>query len=132
MKSELIGMDKCVGNADRLAKLNKTLVRVEASLPAARVIYKGAYRRCPYDSGRKKGKHLRDAIFIDAREHLGKTDVLVGVNRRRAPHAHLIEFGWSRKPAGHPFLRPAVVEDASRSKAEFEAGIDKVIEQHIS
>lgn len=66
--------------------------------------------------------HLRDAIFAVP----GKKDdpsVVVGVDRKKAPHAHLVEFGhanWTggrrRKGTGkkagrrvppHPYMRPA-------------------------
>jgi len=53
---------------------------------------------------------LRSAIFASQ----GKPEkwpkgpsVIVGVNAKKAPHGHLIEFGTARAPA-HPFLRPAV------------------------
>ena len=34
---------------------------------------------------------------------------IAGIDRKIAPHAHLVEFGTSRAPA-HPFFRPAVDE----------------------
>lgn len=60
--------------------------------------------------------HLQDAIFAA----WGKPDhpsAIVGVDRKKAPHAHLVEFGHGGPhPAGpHPFLRPAL--DAVRSAA---------------
>lgn len=30
----------------------------------------------------------------------------VSVNKRKAPHWHLLEYGWSQAPA-HPYIRPA-------------------------
>lgn len=53
--------------------------------------------------------HLVDAVFAAE----GKKDhpsVIVGVDRKKAPHAHLVEFGHGGPhPApAHPFLRPAL------------------------
>jgi hypothetical protein len=53
--------------------------------------------------------HLQDAIFAA----WGKPDhpsAIVGVDRKKAPHAHLVEFGHGGPhPAGpHPYLRPAL------------------------
>ena len=108
--SSLLGISRAIENTDDLMKrLHGDDLRA-ALLPAAKILYEDAFRRAPYDPGREKGTHLRDALFIDAREHkAGQTDVLVGVNHRKAPHAHLFELGWSRKPEGIPYLRPAAV-----------------------
>lgn len=58
--------------------------------------------------GRSTPEHLKLAIFAVR----GKPDlpsVIVGVDRKRAPHAHLVEFGHGGPhPApAHPYLRPA-------------------------
>lgn len=75
-------------------------------------------------TNRPKGEgylHLREAIFAaDGREDL--PSVIVGVDRKKAPHAHLVEMGHGGPhPAPpHPFLRPAF--DAMRSAAEAVVG----------
>lgn len=66
--------------------------------------------------GRKTGR-LRENIFAAP----GKADlpsVIVGVDRKRAPHAHLVEFGHAgpHPASAHPFLRPAF--DAMRTAAK--------------
>jgi hypothetical protein len=68
---------------------------------------------------------LRDAIFVDAR-YRGKPSVLVGVNYRLAPHAHLVEYGTVRW-AGKPFFRPAVAQTASTVRAMLRQGIAEII-----
>lgn len=54
-------------------------------------------------------EHLQDAIFADTgmQDH---PSVIVGVDRKKAPHAHLVEFGHGGPhPAPpHPYLRPAL------------------------
>lgn len=116
-------------------KLEALMDRTEAEnlkaiyLQAAMVVRDRAKMLAPNDPGRKKGYHLRDAIFA-APGKPEKANALVGVNsnwrsaRPNAPHAHIIEHGTAPRmtkagkftgvgPA-HPFLRPAIVQ----SKAE--------------
>lgn len=57
---------------------------------------------------RAAAEHLKYAIFA-ARGKRDLPSVIVGVDRKRAPHAHLVEFGHGGPhPApAHPYLRPA-------------------------
>jgi len=52
---------------------------------------------------------------------------IAGINRKIAPHAHLVEFGTSRMPA-HPFFRPAI--DACRGgvMSRIKNGLKRLIE----
>jgi HK97 gp10 family phage protein len=64
----------------------------------------------PYDPKRKKGTHLRDAIFAtegDPSKDPRGPNVIAGVNKKLAPHAGLVERGTSKMPA-RPYWRPAV------------------------
>lgn len=65
--------------------------------------------------------HLRDLIFA-APGKTGHPSVIVGVDRKKAPHASLVEFGHGGPhPAPpHPFLRPAY--DAIRRAAVASVG----------
>lgn len=62
--------------------------------------------------------HLQDAIFADWGKE-GHPSAIVGVDRKKAPHAHLVEFGHGGpQPAPpHPYLRPAfdVVKTAAKA-----------------
>lgn len=91
-----------------LRQLNQLSVTPEARrgyIKAARILYDRARALCPWGRTRKKGTHLRDAIFLGpGPEH--HPNVLVGVNHRKAPHAHLVEYG-TRRWRGKPFFRPA-------------------------
>lgn len=69
---------------------------------------------------------LRKSIFA-ARGDENKQNVLVGVNYKIAPHAHLIEYGTVRAPA-HPFLRPAVSATKDEMRAIIRDGLEKIIE----
>jgi hypothetical protein len=56
-------------------------------------------------------------------------NVLVGMNYKIAPHAHLVEFGHAGKAAGpHPYFRPGITQAAPIMKPILEEGFKKVIE----
>lgn len=102
----------------------------EALRPAGERFEKRAYDLAPYDEKRKKGTHLRDALFVDTRKHRPKqTDILVGVNRRKAPHGPLQELGTERDPGGHPFLRPAAEQTRDDCGRDVAAAVKKVVEK---
>lgn len=52
---------------------------------------------------------------------------IAGIDRKIAPHAHLVEFGTSRAPA-HPFFRPAVDECSGKVMDGIKDGLKKNIE----
>lgn len=82
----------------------------------------------PYDPGRKKGIHLRDAIFC-GRGDENKPHVLVGVNYKKAPHAWLVEYG-SHRWQGKPYVRPAITQTGSRIGSTIKEGLIAIIEKH--
>jgi HK97 gp10 family phage protein len=86
-----------------------------------------ARANAPYDPGRKKGTHLRDAIFV-SRGDPDKADVLVGVRYRvpGAPHAHLVEYGTSKMQA-RPFFRPAMAQTGQQIASNIKTGLLKIL-----
>jgi len=57
----------------------------------------------------------------------GPAVAFAGIRPRKAPHAHLVEFGTSRAPA-HPFFRPAWDSCREEVKRNIEFGLKKKIE----
>lgn len=55
---------------------------------------------------------------------------IAGIDRKIAPHAHLIEFGTSRAPA-HPFFRPAIDESMPKVIDGIKDGLKKNIEDAL-
>lgn len=106
-----------------------------------------AEQLAPYDSDRKKGKHLADTITASTKlkrsqrkfvSRGGVANVFIGPS---APHGHLIEFGYtlviSRGPRkgqvikhipAHAFLRPAWDLTKDEVLANFAAHVHQVIE----
>lgn len=102
----------------------------DALLPAAMLVRDTAKRLVREGPGRRKDgsrrPHLRDLIFATKGKRIGYggavgriamaiggevgPSVIIGIDRKKAPHAHLVEFGHGGPhPApAHPFIRPAV------------------------
>jgi HK97 gp10 family phage protein len=123
----LIGAEE----AKRMLQKAQGVVNSEAAqdaiLPAAKLIRDTAKRLVVLGPGKTKNgqprKHLRELIFATkgkratgitgglARAIYGDASpsVIVGIDLKKAPHAHLVEFGHAGpNPApAHPFLRPA-------------------------
>jgi HK97 gp10 family phage protein len=88
--------------------------------------------------------HLQDAIFA-APGKKNDPSVIVGVDRKKAPHAHLVEFGhvnWTggrrRKMTGHkggkrvpphPYMRPAGDSAKGRMINTAAAAIRQIVER---
>lgn len=124
----LVGAADALKNTDAIRKGLKGPELRLAMGPAGRILRDRARELAPFDPSREKGTHLRDAIFFDAREH-GKEPgtILFGVNHKAAPHAHLFELGWSKKPEGQPYLRPAASEKREEVKQAIARGVQRIV-----
>jgi len=69
----------------------------------------------------KNNNYAQPAVYIAA------------VDRKKAPHAHLVEFGHGGPhPAPpYPFFRPAVDENENKVYKDVEDGIKKLVERAI-
>lgn len=91
------------------------------------------------ESAMKSAEQLRDRIRQKA--PLGPTGnlkrspvarryesgiAIAGVDRKKAPHAQLVEFGTSHS-APHPFFRPAVAESKGKTAENFRKDIGGAI-----
>ena len=70
---------------------------------------------------------LRDAIFADYGDP-AKPNVLVGVNYKKAPHAHLVEFG-TVKTSAHPYFRPAITATRGPMAATIIEGFKEILDE---
>ena len=69
---------------------------------------------------------LRDAIFA-AYGDPSKSNVIVGVKYKKAPHAHLVEFG-TVKAGPHPYMRPAISASRSSIAATIIEGFKRIVD----
>jgi len=113
----------------------------DAILPAAKIVRDTAKQYVNLGAG--KGGHLRDFIFATkgkrAKGGLNSLadliggergpSVIVGVDRRKAPHSHLIEFGHGGPhPApAYPFLRPAVAATRGAAMSIIEGALKRML-----
>ena len=74
---------------------------------------------------------LRSAIFAAYGDER-KSDVLVGVNHRIAPHAHLVEFGsrGGKQPA-QPYMRPAITATRGKVANIVADGLRKILDEEL-
>lgn len=108
------------------AKLSKIINRATGT--AAKEVYLKAGMKLR-DRARSMVKvktgNLRKGIFA-ARGDASKQNVIVGVNYKIAPHAHLVEYGTVRAPA-HPYMRPALSASKDEMRRTIQDGLEKII-----
>ncbi len=113
--------------AAQLGKVGKSLggSGLEATfLKQANVIASDAQRRAPLLTGALKKSII--ARMLDKRGNNPRA-AIAAVDRKKAPHAHLVEFGTS-KMAAHPYFRPAVDANLSGAAKAVETDLRKSVE----
>lgn len=115
------GMDEIISNISNVIDRTNGKEVKEVYLKAGMTLRNKARDNAPVVTGK-----LRESIFA-ARGDQGKSNVLVGVNYKIAPHAHLVEYG-TVKTEKHPYLRPAITESASEMRNIIVSGLQRIIE----
>ena len=119
-----------VEGEDRLIKQFKALGEsVKGSQPerlflrAAKVIRDNAKERAPLGPT----GNLRKGIVAKLLDRRGRrvAPAMAGINFRRAPHAHLVEFG-TVKMSPRPFFRPAVIASKERVNKIIVGGFKRI------
>ena len=119
------GIEEIENNLDRVLNATTGKAMKEVMMQAALVARNIVRDLAPLG----KTGNLKKAAFA-AFGDPSKPNVLVGMNYKIAPHAHLVEFGHAGKAAGpHPYFRPGITIAAPRMKPILEAGFRKVIEE---
>lgn len=114
------GLEEILANVSKV--INKT-TGAEAKnvyIKAGLVLRDKARQNAPFKSGA-----LRRGIFA-ARGDENQPNVLVGVNYKIAPHAHLVEYGTVRMSA-FPYMRPAVTMTAPQIGQMIKDGLLKIV-----
>jgi HK97 gp10 family phage protein len=129
---DIEGLDTLYDNLERIVG-NTTAEKLKPTFfQAGAALRDQAKNNAPYDPRRKKGYHLREAIFC-APGQKNEPNVLVGVSRSRkkrgapsAPHGILVEYGTVKMPA-QPFFRPAIAQTKETMTKIIITGIEKAI-----
>lgn len=129
------GLDNLLKKLEALevkpAKVRKIL------LEGAKLISEEAKRLAPYDEKRDKGIHLRDAIFAMGKPRFSEDmSAIAAVSFKRAPHAHLVEYGTGPRPGtgqmpASPFWRPAIDNKKNEVVTNVVAGLKDLIEEAV-
>ena len=121
----------------RIKKIGKDVSTKEAEkvlLDAAKIIADDARSRVNRGPTGNLEKAIDEKTWIIDTE---KILVLAAVDRKIAPHAHLVEYGHELVVKGkivghvpaHPFWRPAVDAKAAEARRKMNEGIKRLIER---
>lgn len=141
---------------DGMDELNKTLLEMTKSLDPAKVepLLKAGAKMIA-DAARSKAPkgptgNLKKSIKVKQLTRRGNqpTPFIAAVDRKRAAHAHLVEYGTSGERIGKkgsrkyrgksfgtmpakPFFRPAIDEKSAAVINHVQSGIKKLIEEAV-
>jgi len=123
----LKGIDQLERNMNKLLK-EVTSERTKLLLTQARLVRDAIREKAPLGAtGNLKASAYASALpsKIDS-----PAVAFAGIRPRKAPHAHLVEFGHGGPhPAPpHPFVRPAWDEMKERVKQDIKEGLKRIIE----
>lgn len=113
--------------AARLDKMDKALTAAckEQLMGQATMVKEKIKERAPLGP---TGNLKRSCMAKMMPEKMGYPMVAIaGIDRKIAPHAHLVEFGTVRAPA-HPFFRPAIEEAMPKASMNIRAALAKTVE----
>ena len=142
MRIEIHGLKELEKKLEALqikpAKVRKVLLR------GAMLIKKEAQRRAPYDKGREKGTHLRDAIMASAKPRFpDDLSAFAAVSSKKAPHAKMVEYGTGPRfqkkthryvgqmPA-NPFFRTAIDAASGGVATIVHDGLKELIDKAVT
>ena len=116
----LEGLEDVLGRLENVIDRTTGKEAKEIMLKAGLILRDDARDRAPVQTGA-----LKRAIFA-ARGDENKPNVLVGVNYKIAPHAHLVEFGTVKTNA-RPYMRPAISSASPKMAQTMKDGFEKII-----
>mgnify|MGYP001609833769 CR=1 FL=1 len=128
---KIVGLEELVGVFNALGAQVEEDKVYDVLMDAGDVVKDEVRSRAPYNPKRKKGTHLRDAVFVsegDPSKWPGGPNILVGVSAKKAPHRHLVEYGTA-KMAAKPYWRPGMRAAQEGVARTLKAGIGKLIDQ---
>ena len=128
----LKGLDELEKNVNQMVK-DVTSAKTELLLKQAQLVRDRIKEKAPLGpSTDKKPGSLKAAAYAVALPETTTRPAMAfaGIRPRKAPHAHLVEFGHGGPhPAPpHPFIRPAWDELSGTVKSNLAAGLGRVIE----
>ncbi len=93
---------------------------------AAGIITEESRRRAPVEDGTLRDAHVTRQM--DRGSYGGPAPSIAAIDRKKAPHAHLVEDGTSKMPAT-PYFRPAVDTSKGKVAKAIESGLRRLVGQ---
>ena len=121
------GAARLLSQLDKVGKSLNSKGMEQNFLKKAQEIASDAERRAPVLTGLLKSSMV--ARLMDKRGNNPRVAV-AAVDRKKAPHAHLVEFGTSRAPA-HPYFRPAVESKMGSMAKSLKEDLKKGVESSV-
>jgi len=122
------GVLETVKALDKVSNSLKGKVMGKTLLKQAEIIAEDARDRAPLGPTGNLKRSLR-AKLLDEKSRF-PTVAIAAVDRKIAPHAHLVEFGTSKMSA-RPFFRPAVDSHGGKVIDNIKDGAKKLIERAV-
>jgi len=122
------GVLEAVKALDKVSNSLKGKAMGKTLLKQAETIAEDARDRAPLGPTGNLKRSLH-AKLLDEKTRF-PTVAIAAVDRKIAPHGHLIEFGTSKMSA-RPFFRPAVDAHANKVISNIKAGAKKLVEKAI-
>jgi HK97 gp10 family phage protein len=122
------GIARTVKVIEKLSNSLKGKGMGDTLLKQAQIIAEDARSRAPLGPTGNLKRSLHAELLPD-RPNFPKV-AIAAVDRKIAPHAHLIEFGWSKAPA-HPFFRPAIDAHSGKAISNIKDGAKKLVEKAV-
>jgi|SRR6056297_1998644 len=124
---EITGLEKLNKNIEHLTKSMSPKQLEDASMSSAEIMRNEIERRAPRGpTGNLKRSIVKKALD---RKPWGAS-VIAAVDRKVAPHAHLVEYGTSRSKA-NPFFRKSVEATAGKAAKRFKSNIKTMIDEAV-
>lgn len=119
------GMEQLNAKVDRIVKAADAQKNEQIVLKSAEIIRNRIRDKAPVGAtGRLKRSPVAKLM---ARHGDAPAIAIAGIDRKVAPHGHLVEFGTSHAPA-HPFFRPAIDETKGAVLNQLKSEMKKNIE----
>ena len=122
------GVLETVKALDKVSNSLKGKVMGKTLLKQAEIIAEDARDRAPLGPTGNLKRSLR-AKLLDEKSRF-PTVAIAAVDRKIAPHAHLVEFGTSKMSA-RPFFRPAVDSHGRKVINNIKDGAKKLVEKAV-
>jgi len=127
-KFRLEGLLETVNALDKVSNSLKGKVMGKILLKQAEIIAEDARNRAPLGPTGNLKRSLHAELLPEKTRF--PTVAIAAVDRKIAPHAHLIEFGTSKMSA-RPFFRPAVDAHANKVISNIKDGAKKLVEKSV-